>query len=191
MNKKYKKSIIFSLFLSLFILIGSIFFLIHRNLLIVYLSLGSSDQENIIDQTKRDIALRKKIKLYYPKEDKFLYEEKALVWFPDNTENLKHLINNWLLFLQEERIINKKIYLESVALDKVGSQAYLSFDVFPLDREWSIFKKWRFLESLFKTIRDAKLGITDLFFMKDNNFLEDDHLDFSVAWPIDGFLNKP
>ena len=162
----------------------------QKDLLIVNLSLGFMAQDGVIDQTKKDIALRKKVKLYYHKGEKFLFEEKALVWFSDKAENLKHLINSWLLFLHGERIINKKIYLESVGLDKTDLQVYLSFDATPIDREWSIFNKWRFVESLFKTIRSSGLGIKSIVFMSGHNTLEDDHLDFSVPWPIEGFLDN-
>ncbi len=173
-----------------FMFCGFIFLLIQKDLLIVNLSFGSIISDDVVDQTKKDIALKKKVKLYYQRGEQFLYEEKALVWFSDKSENLKHLINSWLLFLYGERIIGKNIYLESVGLDKKGLQVYLSFDVTPIDREWSIFKKWRFVESLFKTIRDSGLGIRFIVFMSGHNTLEDDHLDFSVPWPIEGFLDN-
>ena len=102
----------------------------------------------------------------------------------------KHLINNWLSFLHEERVINKKVVLEAVSLEQTDQRAYFSFDQTPLDREWSIFKKWNFIESMFKTIRGSDLNIKYVIFLVGHQSLEDDHLDFSQAWPVEGFLGE-
>ncbi len=169
--------------------VGAIFFLIQRNWLIIQWTLGGENQDDVIIQSRQDIALRKKVDLFYFKEDKFASEESTFVWFSNKSENIKHLISNWLLFLHAERILCKKVCLESVALSQDDQQAFFSFDQLPLDREWSILKKWHFIESMFKTIRGAAIDIKSVVFLVGHQPMEDDHLDFSQSWPIEGFLD--
>ncbi len=185
-----KKYIIYSSLTLFFLLIGSTFFLVQRNWLIVQWTLGSFEQEEIANQTKQDVVLRKKVDLYYWKDDKFFSEETTFIWFANKAENLKHLINNWLSFLHEERITEKKVSLETVFLAESDQQAYFSFDQSPMEKEWSTFKKWHFIESMFKTIRQSGLNIKYVVFLVGHQQMEDDHLDFSQPWPVDGFLDE-
>ena len=163
------------------------FFLIQRNWIVFQWPFFSSSFEEMVSNNS-DVALRKKISFFYYKDEKFFKEESTLVWFSCKSENLKHLVNSWLVFLQEERLIDKAVYLESVALSDDGQSAYFSFNQSFLSRDWSIFKKWNFTESMLKTISNSKLGIDSVFFLVGHRNIEDDHLDFSQSWPTDGFL---
>jgi len=116
-----------------------------------------------------------------------LHEETDFIWFSNRSENLKHLINNWLSFLHDERIIEKKVLIETVSESDFDQVTYLSFNQSPLDREWSIYKKWNFIESLLKTIRGVEPNIKQIVFLVGYQQMEDDHLDFSQNWPIEGF----
>ena len=91
--------------------------------------------------------------------------------------------------MQEERILEKRVYVDSVALSK-DNQIFFSFDCNPLEKEWSIFKKWNFIESILKTISYADLKFRGVNFLVNHQILEDDHLDFSVEWPLEGFLQQ-
>jgi len=134
---------LFSLFLIFVcIFIGAIFFLVQRDFLIMHWPFGLQDQYQIIKKTKEHVALRKKVRFYFSRDDKFFFEEKTIVWFCSKAENLKHLVNNWLSYLHEERITDKKVYLETVLLSKDDEQAFFSFDQILVGKEWSIFKKW-------------------------------------------------
>ena len=180
-----------SLFLLFFcVFSGAIFFIIQRDFLIIYWPFDSQNRDKIIKKTKEHIVLRKKVMLYYPQDDKFFSEEKTIVWFDSKAENLKHLVNNWLSFLHEERVMDKKVYLETVLLSREDEQVFFSFDQVLVGKEWSIFKKWSVIESLFKTIRYAGLDVKNINFLTKNQQMEDDHIDFSQSWPIDGFLQQ-
>ena len=185
----FKKIFFYFSFFLFCIFCGAFFFLIQRNWLVIHWTFGF-DEQRLIDQTRQDVALRRKLKLYYSRDDKFFFEDQTFVWFSNKSENLKHLINNWLSFLHEERVINKKVALETVSLEQTGQEAYFSFDQTPLHREWSIFKKWNFIESMFKTIRGAGLDIKTVVFLVGHQQLDDDHLDFSMPWPVDGFWDE-
>ena len=63
----------------------------------------------------------------------------------------------------------------------------ISFDQLPFLREWSIQKKWQLLDGLSRTISACELEIQSLAFLVRHETMQDDHLDFSQPWPVDGF----
>ena len=177
-------------FIFLFFIFGGTLFLINREFLIVKWSWGGFSEIEDLENTKKNLILRKNVNLYYYKDEKFYTEAINTVWFTSKPENLKHLINNWLSFLHDERILNKKVYLESASLSESGQELFLSFDQIPFIRDWSIFNKLCLIESLLKTINKVNLGIQKVVFLVDHQVMEDDHLDFSQGWPVDGFLEE-
>ena len=183
---RYKFYIFISTFV--FLLFGATLFLINREFLIVKWSWGGFSDIEDLDNTKKNLILRKSINLYYYKDEKFNTESINTVWFTSKSENLKHIINNWLSFLHDERILNKKVYLESASLSESEQDVFLSFDQVPFLRDWSIFNKLCLIESLLKTINKVNLGVQKIIFLVDHQVMEDDHLDFSQSWPVDGFL---
>ncbi|MCK4650752.1 hypothetical protein KAT08_01125 [Candidatus Babeliales bacterium] len=185
----FKRIFFYLIVLVFFISCGAVFFLIQKNWLIVYLNVDLKKKKYIVKGAEKYTSLRKKVHLYYWKDDKFESELIDFVVFSNKAENLKHLINNWLSFLQEERILSKKVCLNTVSLSKDGQQVYFSFGQSPFEREWSIFKKWHFVESMLKTIRDMENSIQYLVLLVGGHLLEDDHLNFSQPWPISGFLD--
>jgi hypothetical protein len=173
-----------------FLFIGMLFFLIQRNWLVVKW-VGLWGQEKMTAERKKDIAARKKIDIFFWKDEKFQKETLSSVWFRNGAENIKHLINNWLVLLYEERVIQKSVRAETVALTDDGTSAIVSFEASFLGREWSTKKKSNTIESLFKTIRAGKSSIQKIIFLVKQHSMEDDQFDFSQPWPCDGFLDLP
>ena len=66
--------------------------------------------------------------------------------------------------------------------------SYLSFDRTILNKEETIFKKWMLIEGLLKTIASTNLSITQIQFLVQHQQLQDIHIDFSIPWPIHGFI---
>lgn len=184
--RKYSFFILFITFICFFA--GGVVFLINRNWIIIQIPIQIFQEKEDFLKIKKNVVLRKKVNLYYWKDEKFNSEKVDMVWFAKKAENLKHLVNNWLSFLQEERIINKNVYLESASLSESEQEVYLSFDQVPFLRDWSTFDKLCFMESLLKTIGNVDLGIRYVIFLVGHQQMEDDHLDFFKPWPIDGYL---
>ena len=53
-----------------------------------------------------------------------------------------------------------------------------------------IFKKWMMIEGVLKTLRENNITVKDVHFLVQHQPLSDPHLDFSVAWPLHGFINS-
>jgi len=65
---------------------------------------------------------------------------------------------------------------------------YLSFDHNIFAKEETIFKKWMLIEGLLKTLAFNGIAISYVQFLVQHQQLHDAHLDFSLAWPIQGFM---
>ncbi len=136
------------------------------------------------------VVLKRELKIYFWKDMKFFSENIFVIWKDDNLEDLKFLINSWLSFIYEEQFIDRKSSLETVMLSPKGTTVYLSFDSNIVSTEWSIQKKWNTIEGLLKTIRESFSNVTEIFFLVKHKPMQDEHLDFSVSWPIGGFLEQ-
>ncbi|MBD3231204.1 hypothetical protein GF322_00925 [Candidatus Dependentiae bacterium] len=181
----FKKTFLFLPIIICFF-IGIIFFIIQKSWIIIQWPFASN-LENVKFVVDSATELHKKVKFFYYKDERFLEENVDLLWIENKSENLKHLINNWFVFLREERLVDKPYYLETVAFADDLQTVYLSFNKSFLDQEWSIFKKSNFMESLLKTISYSDLGVKNLIFLVNHQEMEDYHLDFSRCWPIYGF----
>ena len=171
----------------IFFTLGVLYYLIHQNRLIILWNRLKESDRKLFQQIKDK---KKKVKLYYWKDGRFFSEESVLVWFSDDVENIKYVVNYWLNLIYQEQIIDRKVFLVSVGLSQSCQDVYLSFDSSPLEKDWSIMKKWYLIEGLFKTLSDTFSNLNMIYFRVQHRLLEDDHLDFSQGWPISGFLER-
>lgn len=102
---------------------------------------------------------KKRVTFFFFHKNQWVTEAQDLLWTTSMQHNLFLLINAWLTVLDEEKVIPKKIALESALLSSAGC-AYLSFDHAFLQKEDTIFKKWMLIEGLLKTIRAAEIPVT-------------------------------
>lgn len=133
------------------------------------------------------IIQKKQITQYYFHANKWKTEKQEMLWQDNIEKNIFHIINAWLALLDEEHIIAKKTTLQSALVAQSGT-AYLSFDHNILGKEETIFKKWLVVESLLKTIASNDIAITHVQFLVQHQPLQDVHLDFSLPWPVCGFV---
>lgn len=169
------------------IVMGALFFLIQQRWLVIHWSFCPSTEENFEKSIKGTIT-KKDCSIYSFKDDKEHIDIAQILWEEANTtHNAKELVGHWLIYQQEERIVNQSLSLENVAFSNVGQALYLSFNQPMMGKDWSTFKKWRILESLLKTIRSSGLSITIIRFLINDEPMEDEHLDFSQDFPVAGF----
>lgn len=181
---KYKWYVFFAILLFCF---GVILFFVKRSWLIVYWVPTYSRSENASIQLRQKISPRKIITRWYWRDEQLRSEQTSFVLRTNTAENLRLVLGTWISLLYEERILERMVEVESVALEPLETLAYLSFDQHFLKREWSIRKKWQILDGLCRTIADSNFGIQNIVFLVGHQPMLDDHLDFSRPWPIDGF----
>ena len=168
-----------SLSLTAFFL-GILLLSLHKNWIIIRLPIKTQ-----IKQVKH--VNKKTVKLIYW-DRKWDKEELELIWSDDISQNLHYLINTWLTLLDEEKVMSKKVSLQSALLS--NKDAYLSFDRNPFNPEDSTFEKWMWVEGLLKTIKQNDIILQNVYLLTHHQTIIDDHLDFSRPWPITGFLKE-
>jgi len=138
--------------------------------------------------TSSSILMQKKqVVLHYFYGDKWKAEKQELLWTEKEDKNIFQLINALLTLLDEERVIEKKMTLQSVLISSAGCM-YLSFDHNILGKQETIFKKWMLIEGILKTITANGIVAQQVQFLVQHKPLEDAHLDFSTPWPSYGFM---
>ena len=175
--KKHRFTIIISLCAFLF---GLLFLVVRRHWVILrWIPSSSIEASNGEGSLAQSAKTRKEVALYAWKDDKLFKEGVRCIWGRSADNNIKNLVGLWLAFIYEERIISKRVQLESVALDESGQSVFLSFDRPLCEREWAIYKKWNLVKSLLKTIKTADVQIQDVLFLVKQEVMPDDHLEFS------------
>ncbi|MDR3549812.1 MAG: hypothetical protein P4L31_00215 [Candidatus Babeliales bacterium] len=181
-----RKSIILISFLCA--LTGMLLYAFTKGWIIIHAP--SADNFASLDYQSNQAIGKKKITLWFWKDDKWHNETTELVWSDDKADTLYYLIASWLKLLDEDDMMHKKISVQSVLLSPSGSDAYVSFDRYPFDSQVTIATKLMWLEGLLKTIRENKIAIQGIRFLIYHKTLQDPHLDFSKEWPVTGFSEQ-
>ncbi len=183
-----KKPIVFTLTL-IACTIGAIFFLIQRKWLIIQWTFNTHENEAIA--AKKETVFKKDVTFFWWKREKMHHEKATVIWRHNkNAENIKQIINTWLGYLKNEKLIDPVVAIESVVLSPAEQEAYLSFNQPFSWKEWSIFKKLMLIESLCKTLKSTGLPIKFITILVNHEPMIDDHIDFTHPWSADGFLEK-
>lgn len=130
---------------------------------------------------------KKTVTLYTWHHDRWQQEKTTLLWHTDKAEQIKYLINSWFSFLDEEKIIAKRVTVQTVLLTTT-EQALISLDRSPFDKQCSVHEKMMLVESLLKTMRENHINIQRIQLLVHHAPLHDEHVDFNHAWPINGFI---
>ncbi|MGZ6250885.1 MAG: hypothetical protein ACXWL2_02555 [Candidatus Chromulinivorax sp.] len=146
-----------------------------------------SDQNEQLDQ--KVIYNEHKLKIYFYKNEKWYKEETQLLWSSDITTNIIALINAWIAVVEEEKIIDTDIQLLS-AIICPNKEVLLSFNKNIFFDQASTFTKLMIIHALLKTLQESKLPIQSIRFLVQHQILTDDHLNFTISWPINGYVNS-
>lgn len=133
---------------------------------------------------------RTPITYHFYKDNSWHIEKNELILSQDLIKNIHYIINSWLSFLEEERIMKKKVTVQTTLCSPAGNDLYISFDRNPLSKEASIHDKWMWVEGLLKTMRAHGITISRIHFLVHHQPLQDVHLDFDHPWPLQGYLTN-
>jgi hypothetical protein len=165
--------------------IALLFLALQREWIIVQLPSWKTTQDNTAHS-----CMKQSVKLFWH-QDRWASEPVEIIASQTNpAHTVKNLIDRWLTWLDEERLTDRKISLQSALATPDGTTIMLSFDRSPFGTENSTAQKLSWVESLLKTIRDNGIKIQQVRFLVHHQELQDYHLDFSNSWPIIGFGNK-
>ena len=162
-------------------IIGILFYAFYNNWIIFYIPSSKQEVSSVM-------ASKKRVELWYIKNNDWQKEQKELVLSGDTSQALQIIIEVWLTLLTEESIGKKRPHLESASTSLAGDELFLSFDRSPFSRDISTHEKHIWIEGLLKTIHAQNDGIKKVRFLIHHQILQDSSLDFSCSWPITGFL---
>ena len=168
------------------LLIGMFFCAFYSGMLVIRSPFYTQQEKELLQKKE---AVKKNIQLCFWHNNRWQQETISILWHNTHEQNLYHIITNWLNWAQEENVLQKKVALQTVLLSASGNEAFLSFDQVPFDEQDATHTQWMFVESLLKTLRDNNITIAHIRFLVHHQPLEDDHLDFTNAWPLNGFLS--
>lgn len=140
-----------------------------------------------------DIAARhtrKKVNIYYWHNQQWHKEAQEIIWSTHLEKRLETLVSSWLSLIDAERLIPKKVLVQTAMLAPNKQDAFISLDRSPFAKSWSIQKKLQLIESMLKTVRENNSTIMSIQFLIDHQPMSDPHLDFSRPWPISGFMQS-
>ncbi len=163
--------------------IGMLLFALHYQWIIIRFS-------QPILRVEQQIKTKKICTLHFWHNNRWTQESQELIWSSTLDENVSALVTNWLTLLDTESILPKKITLQSVALSPNKQELYLSFDRNLLPKQWAVHRKWMLIEGLLRTLRANSVALQAVHFLVHHQPLTDTHLDFSFAWPINGFVSS-
>lgn len=128
-----------------------------------------------------------KVALYFFKHKQWQKEEINCIWSSDIAQNVKTVTNNWLTLLEDEKIIDKDIQVVSAVISS-NKELFLSFNKDPFNKQDATYTKLMIIQGLLKTIHENKIAVQSVRFLIHHQTLIDDHLNFSISWPISGFI---
>ncbi|MFA5998613.1 MAG: hypothetical protein WC747_01170 [Candidatus Babeliales bacterium] len=169
-----------------FLAVGSLFFLYQESWIVF--SIPKRQTSPTVSSKQQKINSKEVSLWVWSKRKAFKKETAEIIYGQDTAQNIKLLLNSWFLFLEEEGLTDKQIFVQSVALSPSGSEAFISLNQYPFDKSCSTYQKLMLVESLLKTLQENKIPIAFIRLLVHHQPLQDDHLSFDAAWPIAGYI---
>lgn len=147
---------------------------------------------NPVHSTTQEIHNRestRNIKLHYWDQGTHKSENSSIVWQNNKEDTLAYIISSWLEVAYDAGVLAHKAVIETVMVAH-PEHLYISLSENPLKKDTSTLDAWMNIEGLLKTIREANLTIKKISFLVHHKQMTDARLDFSQAWPIEGFSQQ-
>lgn len=167
-------------------IVGFLFHAYNKEWIILLLPHQTADIQSQA-QTSETAFTQQKITLFFWKHDQWQKEYTSVIWSPEITHNIKTITNNWLTLLEDEKIIDTDIQLLSTVISS-NKELFLSFNKDLCNTQDSTYTKLMIIHGLLKTIYENKIPIQSVRFLVHHQILIDDHLNFSIPWPINGYI---
>ncbi|MBP6870069.1 hypothetical protein KBC04_04255 [Candidatus Babeliales bacterium] len=168
--------------------IGLTFHAYQKEWVVLLLPHQTADIENK-PQTADTAFSQKKITLFFWKHEQWRKEHISIIWSPDLATNIKTITNNWLMLLEDEKIIDTDIQLLSAVITP-SKELFLSFNKNIFSGQESTYQKLMIIHGILKTIHENKIPVQTVRFLIHHQTMIDDHLNFLISWPITGYINN-
>jgi hypothetical protein len=164
------------------ILFGALFYAWHAKWIIITFPTSSKNHQEV------DSCIKKNVQLYHWFAHKWVQESTEILWTSQEAINAQQLIQVLLELLAEDYAIKKKSSVSHVIRTYNNQQLIIFLDQAPFTKNISIHTKLMIIESMLKTLRENGITTPFITFFVGQQPLQDQHLDFTIAWPLQGFL---
>lgn len=128
------------------------------------------------------------ILLYFWKHDKWSNEKTSYIKSNSIEKNIQTISHLYFRLLDDEAIIHHDITVNNVVLHANKQIAFISLNQSPFLKQDSTKDKLMIIEGLLKTLQSNNIAVPLIQFLVNHQSIDDDHLDFTVPWPIQGYL---
>lgn len=163
--------------------LGIIYFAVKHHYIILNFSSPTANQTYSSSSGKKKKAL-----ILYWNNDQWHQEEVSLLFNEHAYHTIYHLISQYLQLLLDESIIKQRTVVQQVLINYDDQEAYISFDRVPWHKESCTTDALMIIEGILRTIKINEPRIKKVRFLVNHQPMVNNHLDFSNAWPIEGFL---
>lgn len=141
-------------------------------------------------QEQHTTCVQKTITLYFFAHEQWHKEQTTIIWSADAASTVKTITNCWLTLLEDEKIIDSDTQLISAVITP-AKELFLSFNKDLCNPQDATYKKLMIIHALLKTLHENKMPIQSVRLLVHHQTLNDDHLNFSISWPITGYVQLP
>lgn len=163
---------------------GALFFLQQESWIIINwpsLSPSQTKLHSHIQQTQE-------VPLWIWNKDTFKQEMSEIILSNDHAQIIKQIVNNFFTACLETNSVDQQIIVQSVIVSNSGQEAFISLNQNPFNLQSSTFAKLMLMQSLLKTLQCTKSNITHIRLLVQHQPLTDQHLNFDISWPIQGYI---
>lgn len=133
---------------------------------------------------------KKKVIISFWHNDQWKQEEVQLLIDSHVYNNTYHMMSQYLQLLFDESIIKHKVNVQQVLMNYDSQEIFVSFDRTIWSKDSCTVEKIMIVEGILKTLKKNEPSIKKVKFLMNHQPMTDAHLDFTNAWPIDGFLKS-
>lgn len=163
------------------LLLSLLVFAYHKEYIILNFGKTMNAQTTALHNKKQ------KFYLYYWANNAWHSEQTELLFGENTAANLQQIVGRWAAMLYEEKIIKKKLTVQSATISFDSRELIVSFDRPPFNKEISTYEKWMIIEGLLKTIQSLDACPKRVLVLVNQQPLNDPHIDFTNSWPVEGF----
>ena len=91
--------------------------------------------------------------------------------------------------MEDEKIIDTDIQLLSAIITE-NKELFLSFNKDLFDKQSATLYKMMIIESLLKTLRENHISVQSVRFLVHHQTMIDDHINFNISWPMNGYIHS-
>lgn len=164
--------------------LGILFFCIYQEWLVIYWNRPSK-----LMATHQNNHTKQSVFITLWKDNQWLKKGCTIMHEENETAKLAAITTAWLLSAYDQQLLLKKITLEKAEISPSGTEGFLSFSESFFDQEATAQEHLFLIESLLKTLQNNNISCQQIMFLAQDQPLNSLYLDFSLPWPLQGFLS--